>query len=154
MDDVWKKIQKEYIKGASQRTLAKKYSVSRDAICKRVKAGKWTAMRGQVQAKVMAKAAEAAVDEAAMMHDFGSTLMAKAIEGLKDCPPDDVMALKGYAQIGRDARAILDIRSEADLKEQEARILKLRAEAEEREREQDGGGMIIQLGGDVDEYGG
>lgn len=139
----WKKIQKEYISGASQRFLAKKYHVGTKTISDKAKKGGWDFARQQAEVKTTAMVVDAVVSDAAMMYEFGRSLMAKAIEGLKLCDPDNVNALKGYAQIGRDAKDILNVRSEADLKEQEARILKLRAEAEERKREQEGGVKLV-----------
>ena len=64
----WHKIRAEYIGGASQRSLAEKYHVSRDSIARHCRAERWTELRegakAEVTQNVIQKTADLAADNA------------------------------------------------------------------------------------------
>ena len=67
--------------------------------------------------------------------------------------PVDKGGLQQLTNTLRDLKAILDVRSELDRKEQEARIEKLRREAEKTDSA--GSGQVtVQMKGDIDEFAG
>ena len=155
-DEEWGKIRQEYIRGASQRALGEKYGVSPSTIAGKALREKWEELRGQSRSKARAREADRAAKDMAVerskVHEAGVALLDKAIEAISGCT--DAATLRNLSMVVKNAKDILDMRSAADTQEQEARILRLRAETEARKHDQDGGGIIIQLGGDVDEYGG
>lgn len=64
----WHRIKAEYVNGVSQRTLAAKYHISREAVAKHCRNEGWTEERKRAQAevtqKVVQKTAEATADNA------------------------------------------------------------------------------------------
>ena len=64
----WHKVRAEYIGGASQNSLSRKYGVSRSVIAKHCRNEKWTdarkAARAEVEQKVIQKTADLAADNA------------------------------------------------------------------------------------------
>jgi hypothetical protein len=130
----WAAIKREYITtGISQRALAKKYEVSLTAIRRRsVKEG-WVKARIQTSDKATAKIVEKASDltaEGEKILREAALEMARRLLGLaKNFEPSSNLKAKDITGALRDCREILDIRSEKDLKEQDARIAKLEREA-------------------------
>lgn len=129
----WKKIKAEYIAGGtSYRKLAEKYGVPRSNIERRAKAEKWTKLRGQAEGKAEAKIiekvskkqaakADKIVDVADMLLDKISELVAVGVT--------DTQGLKHLTSALKDLKEIKGFKSEADMREQEARIAKLVKEA-------------------------
>ncbi len=126
----WEKIRIEYIAGASQNSLCKRYKVSPNSVTRQRMLGEWDKARENARKEKAKMAAEKAKTEEAMLHEYGTILMGKPIEGMQATTADNWQALKAYAQIGRDIRQILDIKSDKDLQEQDARIAELRKRAE------------------------
>ena len=50
------------------------------------------------------------------------------MEGIRNTNPEEARTLKAYSGVLRDLKEVLNIRPELDIKEQEARIEKLRRE--------------------------
>lgn len=133
----WKKIKAEYIAGGtSYRKLAEKYGVPRSNIERRAKAEKWTKLRGQAEGKAEAKIIETVskkqaaradkiIDVADMLLDKISELVAVGVT--------DTQGLKHLTSALKDLKEIKGFKSEADMREQEARIAKLVKEAAETE---------------------
>ena len=129
----WKKIKAEYIAGGtSYRKLAEKYGVPRSNIERRAKAEKWTKLRGQAEGKAEAKIiekvskkqaakADKIVDVADMLLDKISELVAVGVT--------DTQGLKHLTSALKDLKEIKGFKSDADMREQEARIAKLVKEA-------------------------
>ena len=134
----WHAIKTEYITtNTSYRKLAQKYNIPKTTLEHRAKTEKWFAAKRQYSDRVMAKSLKKAEDEAV---DCKSTLyeLAKKVAGQIDSfineydlsamiaagikPKDITGALK-------DLKDVLDIKSEADIKEQDARIRNLQRQA-------------------------
>lgn len=150
MDDVWKKIQKEYIKGGkgvTQQSLAEKYGLSRSAVGDHCRAGKWREKRDKVAAKSAQKVTDAAeaeaMSEAARLHSAALDILAKTQEGLSKTDPENAAQLQRYASTLKGVMDMLGIKAPGDKAEQDARIAELRARAKERDREQDGGAKLV-----------
>jgi hypothetical protein len=73
----WHQIRAEYIAGASQRSLAEKYSINRAAIERRSRLEDWTGERikakAKVQEKIIQKTAEKVADNATLAADIQRT---------------------------------------------------------------------------------
>lgn len=134
----WRKIKNEYIKGGiSLRQLAKKHGVSPSQILKRSAAEKWAEKRNQVEvdseskaiAKITEKNAEidVSVFDAALklLKAYADSVEAFSAEGT--LPPT---MLKDYASALKSIQSVLEKPTDLDIKEQEARIAKLRKDAE------------------------
>jgi hypothetical protein len=134
----WKAIKTEYITtDTSYRKLAQKYGVSYNAIGNRSRDEKWQELRDQYLSKTMTKTMNAIASQqasrAARLQSVADKLLAK-VEKLLDENEGllaDTQAAKDVSVILKNLKDIQMIRSEADMREQEARIEKLRKEAKE-----------------------
>ena len=133
----WKKIKTEYITtDTSYRKLAQKYGVSYQAICHRSKEEDWIAMRERHTNKTVSKTLDAIsnkqVDRAANLI-FVSDLLLGKVKSLLETDEGlliDPQSMKHLSGVLKDIKEIQMIRSDSDMREQEARIEKLRREVE------------------------
>ena len=130
----WKRIKAEYIAGGtSYRKLCEKYGVSRTTLQRKAKDEKWLALRSQAEAKTETKIIEAVSDDAAEkavdIIDVADKLLDKIYE-LMDTVSLDTQSMKHLTSALKDLKDIKGYKSAIDLKEQEARIEKLRREAQ------------------------
>lgn len=147
----WSRIRKDYIAGrGSYRELSAKYGVPYRTLADRAKAEKWVELRNQSRAKAASKTVEAVADAngrvQTRMQDAAEALMGKVVEGVLAADPEDARNLKAYSGVLRDLKEVLDLRTPLDVKEQEARIEKLRREAE-KEREDRNREVVVTFGG-------
>jgi len=130
----WAGIRNEYITTTiSQRALAEKYGVSHVTLGKRAKREGWLDARRQkddkTKAKTIEKASERGSNVRLSVYDTAERLLRvvngqiDSIEGGEPINPKDV------ATTLKIVRDVLDVKSERDLAEQDARIEKLRREA-------------------------
>ena len=132
----WLAVKTEYVTTAtSYRELARKYGVSRKTIADRGKAGNWVRERGQYRdestSKMKAAAAQGQAERAERFVSAADKLLGKieeivGSENAQPLTPKDIRALT--AAMG-DLKDIMDIRSKADAREQEARIANLERQA-------------------------
>jgi hypothetical protein len=137
----WVKIKTEYVTDAtmSYRKLVEKYGVSMSALRKRAKSEGWVKLRARKERKRDTQIVNScATDEARK---------ALKILGAADKAVDTILRLlsntdslsaaeiKSLTSALRDLAAVLGIRTEADIREQEARIAKLQHEAERYDAE-------------------
>ena len=147
----WSRIRKDYIAGrGSYRELSAKYGVPYRTLADRAKAEKWVELRNQSRAKAASKTVETVADAngrvQTRMQDAAEALMGKVVEGVLAADPEDARNLKAYSGVLRDLKEVLDLRTPLDVKEQEARIEKLRREAE-KEREDRNREVVVTFGG-------
>lgn len=138
----WAKIKAEYIRGGiGQRGLAAKYGVSLTTIKKRSKAEKWVELREQKEAKRTARVVDACAtkeaDEAIKIYETADMAIEQIRQTLErgGLKAQDLKCLTGAL---RDIAAVKGIQTEAEKREQEARIAKLRRDAEGEDREDRG----------------
>ena len=151
----WKKIKTEYITtNTSYRKLAQKYGVHYNAIANRAKQEDWISQRDQYCDRTVTKTVTAIsdkqVDRAARLSGVAEKLLEK-VEALleTDCDlPLDTQAMKQISGVLKDIKEIQMVRSDADLREQEARIAKLRREAERDEDDHNKTVVVTIAGGD------
>lgn len=153
----WQKIKTEYITNpdTSYRELSQKYGVHYTNIAKRAKKEDWQQQRKQqanaTQTKMIQAVERRKVDRAAKLMDVSDLLLQK-IESLveeldvMDASPKDIRSLSAAI---KDIKEIQMIRSDADIREQEARIEKLRREAY---RDDQSGTITVRLPGGLEDY--
>lgn len=132
----WITIKTDYITGeAGYKPLAQKYGVSYRTLADRGKAEKWPALREQYRAEAIAKTLEATKKQQvarAMRLQTAADKLLQKVELMLSVPedvPSDPQWLRDLARVIMDIKQIQDIRSPADLQEQEARIANLRRQA-------------------------
>jgi hypothetical protein len=131
----WKKIKAEYIAGGtSYRKLATKYGVPRTNLERKAKEEKWTELRRQAEVKAEAKIVNAISEKSAKIDDkyfrLVDMLLDKAEELIVTTPIWQPTTLKELATTMKYLKECKGVKSDADMREQEARIAKLQKEAE------------------------
>jgi uncharacterized protein YjcR len=135
----WKKIKAEYIAGGtSYRKLAEKYGVSFSTLRKVAAKEQWTELRNKTRTKTDTKISDSVsdkeADKAVNIIDVADKLLGKISE-LMDTVPLDTQAMKHLTSALKDLKDIKGFKSEADMREQEARIRNLEKQAEKDEND-------------------
>lgn len=148
----WKKLKAEYIAGGSSyRKLSAKYGVPRSNIERRAKAEGWVALQRQTEDRVTAKMVETIEENGTRTADSivnaADSLLKKIIE-LADIV-EDTQSLKQLTSALKDVKDIKGYKSEADLREQNARIKNLERQAE---GDRPDSGITVIFGSDTEEY--
>lgn len=150
----WQKIKTEYITtNTSYRKLAKKYGVHYNAIANKAKQEKWVEQRNQFYDSTVTKTIGAISDQQA---DNAAELVATAglllanVKSLIESNSEvlrNTKSMKNISGVLKDIKEVLMIRSDADQREQEARIRNLQKQAD---REEDGNTEITVTFGSED----
>jgi hypothetical protein len=152
----WSAIKTEYITtDTSYRRLAKKYGVNPTNIAK--KAGKegWVEERNRHANRVLSKAINTVsnkqADRTAKLIGVSDLLLDKVKAILEENPEVlcNTSIMKDLSVILKNLKEIQMIRSDADLREQEARIEKLRREAMAEKEDNE---VRVTMGGELEEY--
>lgn len=130
----WKAIKTEYITtNISYRKLSEKYGLHFRTISDKAREERWVELRKKQAEKTVTKTIEAIekkrIDRGARLASVAEKLIAKVerlIEEREELDPKD---LKNISGVLKDLKEVQMIRTDADLREQEARIEKLRREA-------------------------
>ena len=133
----WQKIKTEYITtDTSYRKLAQKYGVDSAVIGRRAKNEEWVSLRQQYVDKTQTKTIDAIsdkqADRAANLISVSDLLLTK-VKSLLETDAEvlsDTQSMKHISGVLKDIKEIQMIRSDADMREQEARIANLRKQAE------------------------
>lgn len=136
----WSKIKTEYITtDTSYRKLAQKHGVHYNAIANRAKQEGWISQRNQYCDRTVTKTLDAIsekqVDRAAHLVAVSDLLLGK-VKSLLETDAEvlsDTQSMKHISGVLKDIKEIQMIRSEADMREQEARIKKLQKEADQED---------------------
>ena len=150
----WQKIKTEYITtNTSYRKLAAKHGISYQAICRRSQDEQWGEQREQHMNKTVTKAlnriSDKQVDRASKLISVADLLLDK-VKSLVEGNPELLITpqnIKHLSGVLKDIKEVQMIQSDADLREQEARIAKLRKEAEKEENDNKDVTIVIE-GGD------
>lgn len=156
----WMAIKTEYVTNpdTSYRELSLKYGVHYTNIAKKAKKEDWQQQRQQhaniVQTKAQHAVERKQVDRASKLYDAADLLLDKVMEFMvmSESMAVNTQAMKHISGVLKDIKDIKGIRSEADLREQEARIAKLRREAERDESANEPIRVVME--GDLEEYSG
>ena len=132
---VWQKIKAEYISGGtSYRKLAAKYGVPFSNLKNIAIKEQWTQLREQAKNRTTIKLVEniskqnAKID--AKYSDLVDKVFAKALEVIDNTPEWDTYTIKEMAMALKYLKECKGVKSEADIREQEARIRNLEKQAE------------------------
>lgn len=136
----WNKIKAEYIAGGtSYRKLAEKYDVSRTTLERKAKDEKWSELRRQTEGKAEAKMVDAISTKSAKIDDkyfrLVDKLMSKAEETIDGLDVWSVTALKEMSTALKYLKECKGVKSEADIREQEARIKNLERQAKDNNQD-------------------
>lgn len=149
----WNRIKTEYITtDTSYRELSQKYGVHYTNIAKRAKKEDWQQLRQQqtntTQTKMIQAVERRKVDRAAKLIGVSDLLLDK-VRGMLEDDSGTItsQAMRNLSGVLRDIKEIQMIRSDADMREQEARIDKLRREAA-RDEEDGNRTVVVNIGGD------
>ena len=154
----WQKIKTEYITtDTSYRKLAQKYGVTYTNIGIRSRKEGWPELREQHNAKTITKTmnaiASSQASRAARLQTVADKLLTKVERLIEDGEEllTDTSTMRDISRILKDLKDIQMIKSDADMREQEARIEKLRKEAmaDEVDKQQT---VTVIMGGDADKY--
>lgn len=147
----WQKIKTEYITtDTSYRKLAQKHGVGYSVIGEKARLEGWVEQREQFRNKTLTKTVDAIsnkqVDRAAKLISVADQLLDR-VQDLVEMGSELLVApqnLKHISGVLKDIKDIQMIRSEADMREQEARIAKLRKEAKAENTNTDPVRVIIE----------
>lgn len=150
----WKQIKSEYIAGGtSYRKLAAKHGVSFSTLKDIARKEKWTDLREQAQHKADTKLTDTIGEKqaarSAKIIDVADKLLDKISNTIDALDVIDSQSLKHFTSALKDIKDIKGIKSDIDLKEQEARIAKLQKEAQAEEKDNE---IQIIIGADAEDY--
>lgn len=150
----WTKIKAEYIAGGtSYRKLAEKYGVSRSKLQAIATREKWVDLQSQAQAKAESRIVNDISKQSAKIDtkffSLVDKLMKKAEETIENTPVWSVNGLKEMATALKYLKECKGVKSEADSREQEARIAKLQKEAEDEVKDTT---VIVQFEEDITKW--
>ena len=150
----WNKLKAEYIAGGtSYRKLAKKYNVSFNTLQGVARREKWCELKKQAEDKSTTKMVDsiskAIAKKSTKINDVADKLLDKIIFLLDESEFVDSQVIKQCTSALKDIKDIKGIKSDIDLREQEARIDKLRKDAMAEEQEND---VVVMMGEEADKY--
>ena len=151
----WNEIKKEYISTkTSYRQLVKKYGVSLTTLQRISAKENWIGLRQQAENKTETKLVDSVAKEKAQVkcniERVANKLINKLETSIDALKVIDGGTIKSYTSALKDLKEITNIKSEIDLKEQEARIAKLQKEAEGESPESRE--VTVVFDGDISEY--
>ena len=149
----WQKIKTEYITtDTSYRKLAQKHGVGYSVIGEKARLEGWVEQREQFRNETLTKTmntiSNKQVDRAAKLISVADLLLDK-VKRLVESGSEvliDTQNLKHISGVLKDIKEVQMIRSDADMREQDARIANLRKQAEQEESSKDV--TITMAGGD------
>lgn len=155
----WNKIKTEYLTSdTSYRKLAQKYGVNAITIAKKASKEGWVSQRQQQANRTLSKTltvvSNRQVNRAVRLQEVADKLLNKIEAAVDDYNMEvllvDRQSLRQITGALKDIKDIQMIRSEADLREQEARIAKLLKEAEREDSSPNK--VVIQIEGGEDTW--
>ncbi len=154
----WNAIKTEYLTtNTSYRKLAQKYGLSYNAIGNRARAEDWQTLRDRYRTKTETKTlnalSTAQASRAARLQTVADKLLGK-IETLIEEHEEllmDTQSLRHISATLKDIKEIQFIKSDADMREQEARIKNLQKQAASEEESKD---IVVTIAGGLEEYSG
>lgn len=151
----WEKIKAEYLTTeTSYRKLAAKHGVNATTIAKKASKEGWQSERQQQANKTLSKMLAAdtkhKVDRVGRLMTVADKLLKKVELAVDQEGPISAGAIKNLSDALENIRKTQMIRSEQDIREQEARIAKLQKEAQREDNQKEPIRVII--GDDLSEY--
>ena len=151
----WKAIETEYITtNTSYRKLADKHGIDQATISRKAKKEDWVSKRqhhlSETQAKILDADTEKKVDRAARLMTVSDKLLEKVEQLVDQEGPISHNAIKNISDALKNLKEVQMIRSDADMREQEARIAHLQKQAEKEEKKDNT--IVIQFAEGSEEY--
>lgn len=156
----WTKIKTEYITDSksSYRKLAEKYNVSFNTLQCRAKKEGWADLKRQAQDKITKKTIdkdiEKKVDRATRLMDVTDKLLNKVEEAIEELSTAGIVlnaqALKQISGTLKDIKEVHGVKSDRDIREQEARIRNLEKQAEDDSKKDTT--ITVQFEGDISKW--
>lgn len=156
----WNAIRQEYItdESSSYRKLAQKYGVSLGAVTRHSQAEDWQGLREQVKNDTITKSVEKISDEqseiqadvALKFNDMTASLAGKLEKAIAEVDPRDTTGIRRLAASLCDLKLLIGVKSDADSREQEARIANLRRQAESDEKTDTT--VIVEFEGETEKW--
>ena len=151
----WEAAKTEYISGdCSYRDLAKKYGVSNAQIGKKAGREKWPELRKKHREKVVSdlvrknrKTQVSAMEHFARAKELLAEKITRAVAAVDET---DAQAVRQIVAAVKDAQIILNDRTDAQIREQEARIRNLERQAEQDSREDTA--ITVTLSGEAKDW--
>jgi len=148
----WKKIEAEYITtDTSYRKLADKYGVDQATVARKAKKEDWVSKRqhhaDETQAKILTADTQKKVDRVGRLMTVADKLLKKVELAVDQEGPISAGAIKNLSDALKNIRETQMIRSEQDIREQEARITKLQREAEKDKDDDKNKTVIVTIAG-------
>ena len=148
----WQKIKTEYITtDTSYRKLAQKYGVHYNAVANRAKQEGWISQRNQYCDTTVTNTVDAIsskqVDRAANLISVADLLLER-VKSIVESKPEllaSTQSIKNLSGVLKDIKEVQMIRSDADMREQEARIANLQRQAAKDEVKDTGYHGVVLL---------
>lgn len=152
----WQAIKTEYITtDTSYRKLAQKYGVHYNAVANRAKQEGWISQRNQFCDRTVTKTVDAIsdkqTDRATKLISVADLLLDKVKSIVEDRPEllVNTQSIKNLSGVLKDIKEIQMIRSDADMREQEARIANLQRQSAGDNRNE---GITVEIVGEAGDY--
>ena len=150
----WNKLKAEYIAGGtSYRKLAEKYGVSFNTLKTIAIKEKWAELKQQANndatTKMVNTIAKDISKKSVKIDDVADKLLDKIVDLLDALEVADSQTIKHCTSALKDIKDIKGIKSKLDIKEQEARIDKLRKDAMEEQTDNE---IEVSMGEEADKY--
>lgn len=133
----WQAIKTEYITtDTSYRKLAAKFGIDQATVARRAKKEGWVKEKqrydSETQAKIVEAITQQQVSRAARLRSVADKLLGRVEVLLDEAEPVDLdtQAMRHISGVLKDIKEIQMIRSDADMREQEARIANLQRQAQ------------------------
>lgn len=148
----WQDIKTEYLTTkTSFRKLADKYGLNKDTIWKKAKDEGWEDLRRQhidrTQTKILEADTKQKVSRAEKLNEAADLLLGRVMAMLSAGDPMDMdtQGMKHISGVLKDVKEIYMVKSDADMREQEARIKNLQKQAEKDEVKDTGYHGVVLL---------
>lgn len=153
----WTAIKAEYIAGeGSYRTLAKKYGIGTTRLGEKAKAEKWVEERKKAQDIAVKKAVQNSIETNASALDWlgkaKERLAEKLAAAVEAVDETDAQAVRQIVAAVKDAQIVLNDKTDAQIREQEARIRSLERQAEKDDKTEQV--VTVTFAGDAEEWAG
>lgn len=152
----WAKIKAEYIRdgSATYRSLAKKYGVNLTRLAGVAKRENWVGLRerkrNRTETAVVDACATKEAEKAIKIYEAADLAILAITSKLSDWDELNAQDIRSLTGALKDIAAVKGIQTDAERREQEARIAKLRREAE-RDQDQDNNEIRVQILGVSDQ---
>ena len=151
----WSELKSEYISSdISYKKLCAKYDVPFHKLRKVAEREKWADLKAQAKhkesMKIVEKVAKQGADHTLKLYAVADKLLGKIEDTLDATDVLDSQSIKHFTSALKDIKDIKGIKSDIDLKEQEARIDKLRKDAMS---EEDDSEIVVTMEGGIGKYG-